>query len=177
MALFVATGIRQLLIKGLNNASVVIDVEKGCPNGIVTNILGITQCSNPAPYIYGIITDDDATRMIFWVFGCLLALANFLIILKVLWNPAEHFARQSTLYVKSSMLFTFAAAMLAIGAAGGSTGALTEQYYDCRNATQLANGNWTGCVSEQIYFPGSPSGFWDVWEQSKIAIAEGIFAW
>ena len=45
----------------------------------------------------------------------------------------------------------------------GSAFLLNEQYYDCRNVTQQKDSNWTGCVSENLYWNGSQSGFWDAW--------------
>ncbi len=177
ISLFIANGVLQAVRKGLNIASVAVDVTQGCPNGAFTEFSGKLLCSNPAPYLYSVVTNDDTARLVFWAGGCLLGLVNFLIIFRTLRNPGEHFARQSLSFKKIGLLVTAMGAFLAIGGAGGSSGALTESYYDCRNVTQQKDGNWTGCVSQNLVFQGSPSGFWDIWVQFTVAVLEGIFAW
>ena len=67
--------------------------------------------------------------------------------------------------------------LVTLANSGGYAAPYTSDYYDCSHAKQQSDGNWTGCVSEEIYFPGSPSGFWNVWVNSLDAVLEGIFEW
>ncbi len=177
MALFIATGVLQVVRKGLNDASIAVSIDRGCPNGTTTAFSGQVLCAHPAPYIYSDVTDNDVSRIVFWGFGCLLALVDFLIIFKVLRDPGEHFARQSLLYQRTSLTVTALIALLAISNASADTASVTEQYYDCRNATQQSDGSWIGCVHETLYFPNSSSGFWNVWVQFYLVVLQGIFAW
>jgi hypothetical protein len=177
MSRFIAAGVLQVVRKGLNDASIAVAVDLGCPNGTSTEFSGKVLCSHPAPYIYSDVTDNDVTRIVFWGFGCLLALANYLLIAKVLRDPGEHFARQSLVYQRTALSVTAVTVLLAISNASADPASVTEQYYDCRNATQQSDGTWIGCVSENLYFPGSPSGFWDVWVKFYVVVLQGIFAW
>lgn len=164
--------------QGLNVGSVAIGVADGCPGGVTTQAFAPTLCSHVAPYEFGVLTDSDITRLVFWAGGCLLALANIPLLLKILRNPGEHFGRQdSPVYNKIAFGTAALTALLAIADQGADTAAVSQLYYDCRNATLQSSGNWTGCVQETITFPGSPSGFWDVWVRYSVAVLESIFAW
>jgi hypothetical protein len=181
-ALFVASGALLLARHGANDGwgSVTVTVAQGCVGTINPSQ---TRCSAvAAPQVFMALTDDDRARAFLWGIGCFLAVLVVPTALGAMANPRKHFSEMDSPLFRqlpyTIMALGATAAVLEHALEGKATSA---DYWDCRNATLLTTGthagNWTGCVKQTIAFPGSASGFWDVWTQSKEAVTEGIFGW
>jgi hypothetical protein len=72
ITLYIAAGALQIAHKGFNIATITVDITQGCPNGTFFTIVEL--CSHPAPYVYSILTDDDASQISFWFLGSLIRL-------------------------------------------------------------------------------------------------------
>jgi hypothetical protein len=175
MALFITSGALLLAKQGLDWGSVYVGVQDGCPGGV--NVLS-DRCAAIGPYIYSMLTDSDKFQIFGWVAGCFLGVLNISLLMGVLLSPGEHLASQDSNWaLRTSDTAASLSLIFAIISQSVETASVSSQYYDCHNATILANGNWTGCVQETITFPGSSSGFWNIWVQDKLAIAQGTLAW
>jgi hypothetical protein len=177
LSLFIITGVVQVAQKRLNLDSIVMDVIQGCPAGCFTDSSGKTLCPQPAPYLYSDMTDNDYSRFVFWVYGCVLAISNYVSVFQIFRDPGEYFTRQTSReYRRLVFVKTVLTALFAVGNAGGSAATIVRGHYDCRNGTQQKDGNWAGCVYDNIIFPSDGTWFW-LWVQSNQAVLEGIFAW
>jgi hypothetical protein len=76
-----------------------------------------------------------------------------------------------------------AAGPLAIAAAIQDRKAAEGTFADCTGAVRISTEDifqvmvYTPCVYTVIGFPGSASGFWELWVRSKIAVLEGLVVW
>ena len=76
-----------------------------------------------------------------------------------------------------------AAGPLAIAAAIQDRKAAEGTFADCTGAVRISTEDifqvmvYTPCVYTVIAFPGSASGFWELWVKSKIAVLEGLVVW
>jgi hypothetical protein len=72
---------------------------------------------------------------------------------------------------------------LAISAAVLDRRAGQVTFYDCTGARLILTdvifniSTYSPCVSSNIGFPGSASGFWELWVKSKVALVEGLVVW
>jgi hypothetical protein len=84
--------------------------------------------------------------------------------------------------VYTAYLFV-AAGPLAIAAAILDRKAAEGTFADCTGAVRISTEGifdvmvYTPCVYTVIAFPGSASGFWELWVRSKIAVLEGLVVW
>ncbi|KAN0119281.1 hypothetical protein V8E51_001489 [Hyaloscypha variabilis] len=72
---------------------------------------------------------------------------------------------------------------LAISAAVLDRRAGQGTFFDCQGAQLILTdvifniSTYSPCFSSSIAFPGSASGFWELWATSKIALVEGLVVW
>jgi hypothetical protein len=70
---------------------------------------------------------------------------------------------------------------LTVVGAGLNSGAYVASYVYCENVTEITqgfdSGSYTGCMAANITFPGSISGFWDIWVEDKRRVAWSLFVW
>lgn len=174
LGLYIVAGALQIAHKGFNIATITLDIAQGCPNGTFFTLVEL--CSNPAPYEYSILTDDDASQISFWFLGSLIGLLSCGSVIPTLYDPTWFLKRQEN-FKSIAFPITAVGVFLAIGGAAGATQSYSTEYYNCENIKQQSDGNWTGCVSESLNWGSSGSGFWDIWTQFTVVVLEGIFAW
>jgi len=82
-----------------------------------------------------------------------------------------------------AVLLVLVAGPFAISAAVLDRRAGQGTFYDCTGAQLILTdvifniSTYSPCVSSSIGFPGSASGFWELWVGSKIALVEGLVVW
>jgi hypothetical protein len=131
----------------------------------------------------------DELRLIAWAISCfflgIVVLVDiFLFIFIACGHRALIFPHPQE--AKDLVLFMVVlAGPLAIVASILDRKAAEGSFYDCTGSS-LVNAGWcegcgpfvyTPCALSSISFPGSASGFWDLWVRSKIAVLEGLVVW
>jgi hypothetical protein len=80
-----------------------------------------------------------------------------------------------------SVIMIVASGVCAIWASILDRRASTGTYFDCTNSSKIYGFDkstyFSPCVQSMIDFPGSASGFWDLWVRNKLAVLEGLVVW
>jgi hypothetical protein len=71
---------------------------------------------------------------------------------------------------------------LCVAAAVMDSKAQSIPYRDCRNAATVEEWpggpvSYTGCVANTLVFPGSVTGFWEIWVKYKLTVAQSMVTW
>jgi hypothetical protein len=173
--LFALNGALRIRHTGFKDRSYEVSVAMGCPNGTSTEFSGTKLCAAaPQPYTFPYSDTADTYRVVFWILGLLyaaIALGHM-----SFWLSKRRILTKLTI-ANLAVALVIAGALLAVFGDGFHSGAVAVSYDDCRGAQQRIDGNWIGCVSSEITFAGSRSGFWTIWARDKEAVARSIFVW
>lgn len=150
--------------------------------------------SPAAQQIRNITTGDYFFLVSLWLFFAALgffgAATCYLEIFTLLWNECRGRGHARSLLFKLAFYRAFTVLLffalliggaLTVVGAGLNSRAYVASYVDCENATEITQGidtgYYAGCIAANISFPGSVSGFWDIWVQDKRRVAWSLFTW